>query len=69
METMLSVQYGGGMDDYRLIADALAADIAAGRLMPGDRLPPQRQFARQECGYGTAPRVKGPDTPLAMVEQ
>ena len=31
--------------DYRRIADALAADIAAGRLGPGERLPPQRQFA------------------------
>jgi DNA-binding transcriptional MocR family regulator len=31
--------------DYRRIADALAADIAEGRLKPGERLPPQRQFA------------------------
>ncbi len=30
---------------YRAIAAALAADIAAGRLRPGDRLPPQRDLA------------------------
>lgn len=35
-----------GMDDYRVIADEVAADIAAGRLRPGDRLPPLRRFAR-----------------------
>lgn len=48
------------MDDYRLIADAVAADIAEGRLRPGERLPPQRGFAR---GLGiaasTAARVYG----------
>ncbi len=32
-------------DSYLAIADAVAADIAAGRLKPGDRLPPQRRFA------------------------
>ncbi|GII78953.1 GntR family transcriptional regulator [Sphaerisporangium rufum] len=46
------------MDDYRLIADALAADIAAGRLRPGDRLPPQRAFARRRgIAASTAARV------------
>ena len=30
---------------YRIIADAIAADVAAGRLAPGDRLPPQRELA------------------------
>ena len=30
---------------YRAIANALAADIAAGSLKPGDRLPPQRELA------------------------
>jgi DNA-binding transcriptional MocR family regulator len=40
------------MDDYQLIADRLAADIAEGRLAPGDRLAPQRQFARR---HGIAP--------------
>ena len=32
---------------YLAIADAIAADIAAGRLAPGDRLPPQRDLARR----------------------
>ncbi|WP_424533052.1 PLP-dependent aminotransferase family protein [Sphaerisporangium viridialbum] len=46
------------MEDYRLIADAVAADIAAGRLRPGDRLPPQRAFARRRGIAGsTAARV------------
>ncbi|MEU6354079.1 PLP-dependent aminotransferase family protein [Streptomyces sp. NPDC047072] len=39
------------MTDYRRIADRIAADITAGRLRPGERLPPQRQFARR---YGIA---------------
>jgi DNA-binding transcriptional MocR family regulator len=50
----------GWMEDYRLIADILASDIAAGRLGPGERLMPQREFARR---YGiansTAARVYG----------
>jgi hypothetical protein len=29
---------------YLAIADAIAADVAAGRLAPGDRLPPQRDL-------------------------
>jgi DNA-binding transcriptional MocR family regulator len=48
------------MDDYHLIADRLAADLDAGRLRPGDRLPPQRQFARQHgIANSTAARVYG----------
>ncbi|KAA2256725.1 PLP-dependent aminotransferase family protein [Solihabitans fulvus] len=48
------------MEDYHLIADALAADIAAGRLRPGDRLAPQRQFAkRRGIASSTAARVYG----------
>ncbi|POX36920.1 GntR family transcriptional regulator [Streptomyces sp. Ru73] len=39
------------MRDYRSVADRVAADIEAGVLRPGDRLPPQRTFARQ---YGLA---------------
>jgi DNA-binding transcriptional regulator YhcF (GntR family) len=35
------------MDDYRRIAQAIADDMTAGRLLPGDRLPPQRVFAHQ----------------------
>ncbi|MCW7941765.1 GntR family transcriptional regulator, partial [Streptomyces hygroscopicus] len=48
------------MEDYRRIADRIAADIAAGRLGPGERLPPQRVFARR-CGIAasTAGRVYG----------
>src|SRR5579875_1207447 len=32
---------------YLAIAAALEADIASGRLAPGDRLPPQRELARR----------------------
>src|SRR6266571_5106146 len=32
---------------YLAIADALAADIGAGRLAVGDRLPPQRKLAER----------------------
>ncbi|HEY2062781.1 MAG TPA: PLP-dependent aminotransferase family protein [Amycolatopsis sp.] len=46
------------MDDYRVVADELAAEIEAGRLRPGDRLPPQRRFARDRGIAGsTAARV------------
>jgi len=46
------------MDDYRRVADQVAAEIAAGRLRPGDRLPPQREFARQRAiAASTAARV------------
>ena len=31
---------------YLAIAEAIEADIAAGRLAPGDRLPPQRELAQ-----------------------
>ncbi|TCP57523.1 DNA-binding transcriptional MocR family regulator [Tamaricihabitans halophyticus] len=48
------------MFDYLAVADALAADIAAGRLRAGDRLPPQRRFARQRgIAVSTASRVYG----------
>src|SRR4051812_13124622 len=48
------------MDDFRALADALAADIAAGRLRPGDRLPTQRRFARDRgVAVSTASRVYG----------
>ena len=30
---------------YRALADLLASDIAAGRLLPGTKLPPQRELA------------------------
>ncbi|MBP31203.1 PLP-dependent aminotransferase family protein [Methylobacterium sp.] len=44
--------------DYRSVADAIAADIAAGRLRPGARLPPQRDFAyARGIAVSTASRV------------
>ncbi|WP_067468321.1 aminotransferase-like domain-containing protein [Actinomadura macra] len=46
------------MDDYRRVADMVAADIRAGRLRPGERLPPQRAFARARgIAASTASRV------------
>ncbi|MYU01470.1 MULTISPECIES: PLP-dependent aminotransferase family protein [unclassified Streptomyces] len=39
------------MKDYRSVADTVAAEIGAGRLKAGERLPTQREFARQ---YGIA---------------
>ncbi|MFC7917665.1 PLP-dependent aminotransferase family protein [Streptomyces sp. NPDC057386] len=48
------------MTDYRRIADRIAADIEAGRLRPGQRLPPQRRFARRHgIAASTAGRVYG----------
>ncbi|WP_316524839.1 PLP-dependent aminotransferase family protein [Kitasatospora brasiliensis] len=44
------------MDDYRRIADRIAADIAHGRLRPGQQLPTQRAFAR---GRGIAASTAG----------
>ncbi|MFC6062331.1 PLP-dependent aminotransferase family protein [Streptomyces ochraceiscleroticus] len=47
-----------GTDDYLRVADAVAADIAAGRLRPGDRLATQRAFARTHgIANSTAHRV------------
>lgn len=46
------------MEDYRSIAAQIAADIAAGRLRPGDCLPPQRVFAHARgIAASTAGRV------------
>ncbi|MFJ5968692.1 PLP-dependent aminotransferase family protein [Streptomyces sp. NPDC093060] len=46
------------MDDYRRIADRIADDIGGGRLRPGQRLPPQRAFARRHgIAASTAGRV------------
>ncbi|QXJ19539.1 PLP-dependent aminotransferase family protein [Actinomadura graeca] len=46
------------MEDYRCVADGVAADIEAGRFRPGERLPPQRAFARERGIAGsTASRV------------
>jgi DNA-binding transcriptional MocR family regulator len=44
--------------DFRSVADAIAEDIAAGRLSPGARLPPQRDFAyARGIAVSTASRV------------
>ena len=44
--------------EYRRIADNLASDILAGRLKPGERLLPQREFAYQhKIAPSTASRV------------
>lgn len=49
---------GAIMDDFRALADAIAADVAAGRLRPGERLPTQRRFARDRgIAVSTASRV------------
>ncbi|MFD7626313.1 PLP-dependent aminotransferase family protein [Streptomyces sp. NPDC059851] len=46
------------MEDFRLIADEIAASIAAGRLRPGEQLPTQRAFARRRrIAPSTAARV------------
>jgi DNA-binding transcriptional MocR family regulator len=45
---------------YMEWADALAREIAAGKLKPGERLPPQRQFAYESgLAASTASRVYG----------
>jgi len=45
---------------YTHLADAIAADVAAGRLKAGDRLPPQRTFAHTRgIAASTASRVYG----------
>jgi len=45
---------------YRTIVDKIAAEIAGGTLRPGDRLPPQREFAdRHGIAASTASRVYG----------
>jgi DNA-binding transcriptional MocR family regulator len=44
--------------DFRSVADAIAQEIAAGRLRPGARLPPQRDFAyARGIAVSTASRV------------
>ncbi|WP_405637638.1 PLP-dependent aminotransferase family protein [Streptomyces sp. NBC_01178] len=46
------------MKDFRSVADAVAREIASGRLAPGERLPPQREFARRHAiAVSTAARV------------
>ncbi len=44
--------------EYLRLADSIAAEIADGRLRPGDRLPPQRNFAyERQIAVSTASRV------------
>src|ERR671937_2158955 len=44
--------------EYVKLADAIAADIPNGALRPGDRLPPQRNFAyERKIAVSTASRV------------
>src|SRR6476620_5556381 len=44
--------------EYLKLADAIAAEIADGTLRPGDRLPPQRDFAyERKIAVSTAGRV------------
>src|SRR5689334_3096310 len=44
--------------EYLRLADGVAAAIAGGRLRPGDRLPPQRNFAYEhKIALSTASRV------------
>ncbi|MFF1464679.1 PLP-dependent aminotransferase family protein [Streptomyces sp. NPDC058330] len=46
------------MKDYQGVADAVAEEIKAGLLSAGDRLPPQREFARKHgIANSTATRV------------
>ena len=46
-----------GIPRYLAIADAIARDITEGRLLPGDRLPPQRELARRiEVDFTTVAR-------------
>src|ERR1700759_4905537 len=44
--------------EYLVLADTIAGEIAAGSLKPGDRLPPQRNFAwERKIAVSTASRV------------
>src|SRR6266700_4082471 len=44
--------------EYLRLADAVASEIVSGALKPGDRLPPQRNFAyERKIAVSTASRV------------
>src|ERR1700722_10706357 len=45
MKSWAPILQGREGPKYLAIADAIAADVATGRLAPGDRLPPQRDLA------------------------
>jgi DNA-binding transcriptional MocR family regulator len=58
MMIALGAIWKGAVEDYRVVADTVAADITSGRLRPGDRLPTQRAFARRRgIANSTANRV------------
>ena len=47
MDLDLRLSRGEGLAAWRQIADGLEADMAAGRLLPGDRLPAEAELARR----------------------
>ncbi|MDV5146852.1 PLP-dependent aminotransferase family protein [Streptomyces sp. SBC-4] len=56
------------MEEYRRIADRVETAVRDGRLSPGDRLPPQRVFARRHrIANSTAIRVYGELTRRGLV--
>ena len=56
--TMWRPDLGDGEPVYLALVDALEADLAVGRLSPGDRLPPQRKLARAlDISLGTVTRA------------
>jgi len=58
-----------GKPRYLAIADAIAADILAGRLVPGDRLPPQRRLAeRLRIDFTTVSRAYAEAQTRGLVE-
>lgn len=59
----------GGEPIYKRIADALRADIARGRLAPGDRLPTQRELARAlSISVGAVTRAYDETARLGLIE-
>ena len=57
MKSWAPVLQGRDGPKYLAIADAIAADVSAGRLAPGDRLPPQRDLAgRLKLDFTTVAR-------------
>ena len=57
MKSWAPVLQGREGPHYLAIADVIADDVAAGRLAPGDRLPPQRDLAgRLELDFTTVAR-------------
>lgn len=47
MDSWAPILVKGGKPRFQQLADAIATDIASGRLVAGERLPPQRQLAAQ----------------------